>query len=92
MMIRFLWLLAWTNAADIKKWTVRISEELPIGRNIVDLRHELNYSPERIFSLMSSSDVFSLNPSGVLSAKGRIDFESICVNSRDECTVELEVG
>ena len=63
-----------------------------MGRNIVDLRHELNYSPERIFSLMSASDIFTVSPNGVLSTKGRVDFESICVNSRDVCTVELEVG
>ena len=93
-MMRLLWLLAWCSHAkiDTKTWTVTIDEELPIGRNIVDLRHELNYSPERIFSLMSASDIFTVSPNGVLSTKGRVDFESICVNSRDVCTVELEVG
>ena len=93
-MMRLLWLLAWCSHAkiDTKTWTVTIDEELPVGRNIVDLRHELNYSPERIFSLMSASDMFTVSPNGVLSTKGRVDFESICVNSRDVCTVELEVG
>ena len=92
-MMRLLWLLAWcSHAIDTKTWTVTIDEELPVGRNIVDLRHELNYSPERIFSLMSASEIFAVSARGVLSTKGRVDFEALCVNSRDVCRVELEVG
>lgn len=92
-MMRLLWLLAWcSHAIDTKTWTVTIDEELPVGRNIVDLRHELNYSPERIFSLISASEIFAVSARGVLSTKGRVDFEALCVNSRDVCRVELEVG
>ena len=95
-MNRFLWLLAWvvnySSAAETKTWTVRIDEEIDIGYPIVDLRKELNYSPERIFSLMSPSELFVLDQGGLLSAKSRIDFESVCVNQRDTCAVQLEVG
>ena len=90
-MIRLLWLLAWTQALETRRWNVRIDEEIPVGQTIVNLREKLNYSPERIFSLMSSSELFALQPDGILKAKGRIDFESICVNNRKVCTIELEV-
>ena len=30
---------------------VQLDEEVPIGRLVVDVREELNYSPDRIFSL-----------------------------------------
>ena len=53
-MIRLLWLLAWAQAIETRRWNVRIDEEVPIGQTIVNLREKLNYRLVfRIFSAFS---------------------------------------
>ena len=58
-----LWLLAWistTFAIETRRLKINLNEEVLIGSEIANLKTELNFGKDRVFSLQTPSDIFQL--------------------------------
>ena len=63
-----LWLLAWistTFAIETRRLKINLNEEVLIGSEIANLKTELNFGKDRVFSLQTPSDIFQLRYSNL---------------------------